>query len=168
MKRFKIIFATMVMFFMTTTAVLFNACNQDPCKDIVCKNNGVCRDGDCKCALGFEGPFCATKMYEKYIGTFDGYYRCNGLVPKLRTLVITPEPQANRVAIYHLFENTDDVMLGTIDVEKITLDPQTVGNVVYSGNGYIDGLDITLFVQELHLEDSVFNTCTYNGNKFID
>lgn len=168
MKRIKIIFVTFVMFLMTSTAIVFNSCNGDPCKDIVCKNNGVCRDGSCKCSLGFEGPFCAVKMYEKFIGTYDGYYRCNGLIPELRTLVIAPEPQPNRVSIYHLFENTDDVMTGTIDVEKIVLDPQTVGNYVYSGNGYIDGLDITLFVQQLNLEDSVFNTCTYNGNKFID
>lgn len=168
MKQIKVIFATAVIFLLSSTAIVFNACNQDPCKDIICKNNGVCRDGVCKCALGFEGPFCATKMYEKFIGTFDGYYRCNGLVPKLRTLVVAPEPQPNRVAIYHIFENTDDVMYATINVEKITLDTQTVGNYVYSGNGYINGLDITLFVQQLNLTDSVFNTCTYNGNKFID
>ncbi len=168
MKQFKVIFATVVVFLLSSTAIVFNACNQDPCKDIICKNNGVCRDGVCKCALGFEGPFCATKMYEKFIGTFDGNYRCNGLEPKLRTLVVAPEPQANRVAIYHIFENTDDVMYATINVEKITLDAQTVGNYVYSGNGYINGLDITLFVQQLNLTDSVFNTCTYNGNKFID
>ena len=168
MKQFKVIFATVVVFLLSSTAIVFNACNQDPCKDIICKNDGVCRDGVCKCALGFEGPFCATKMYEKFIGTFDVYYRCNGLEPKLRTLVVAPEPQANRVAIYHIFVNTDDVMYATINVEKITLDAQTVGNYVYSGNGYINGLDITLFVQQLNLTDSVFNTCTYNGNKFID
>ncbi len=168
MRRIKIIFTTVVIFLLTSTAVVFNACQKDPCKDMICKNNGVCRDGNCKCALGFEGPFCATKMYEKFIGTYDGYYRCNGLVPKLRTLVVAPEAQANRVALYNIFENTDVVMLATVDVEKITLDVQTVGNFVYSGNGYINGLDITLFVQQLNLTDSVFNTCTYNGNKFID
>lgn len=171
MKRIKVIVVTALLFFLTSIAIVFNACNPDPCKDMVCKNNGVCREGTCKCSLGFEGPFCATRMYEKFIGTYDGYYRCNGLTPVLRTLVITPEAQPNRVAIYHLFENTDDVMLATIGVdgtEKIVLDAQTVGNYVYSGNGYISGLDITLFIQQLNLTDSVFNTCTYNGNKFID
>ena len=32
----------------------FVSCN-DPCSDVVCKNNGICRDGGCVCADGFDG-----------------------------------------------------------------------------------------------------------------
>lgn len=171
MKKFKVIFSTTIIFLMIVSSFIFNACNQDPCKDISCKNNGTCRDGACKCAVGFEGPFCETKMYEKFIGTYDGYYRCNGLIPELKTLVITPEAQSNKVTIYYLFENAQEVIAATIELEnsnEINLEQQTVGNFVYTGNGFIKDNDITLFIQQLNLTDSVYNTCTYNGVKFIE
>lgn len=167
MKRIKIIFTTTIAFFVIASAVLFNACNTDPCKSIVCKNNGVCRDGKCKCVTGFEGPFCEFKMNEKFLGTWDGYYRCNGLSPKLRTLVIAPEPQPNKVTIYNVFDQIN-YMTATVDVDKLEMDKQTVGKYEYSGNGFLEGPDLTLFVQQLNLLDTTFNSCVYNGRKYVD
>ncbi len=167
MKQIKVILTTVVAFLFVSTTVVFNACNQDLCKDISCKNNGVCRDGSCNCSLGFEGPFCATRAYEKFIGTYDGYYRCNGTDPKLRTLVISPDAQPNKVILYNIMETQDITLTGTVDGVKITLDETTVGNHTYSGNGHIVDLDITLFIQDYYALDSTTHTCTYNGNKFI-
>ena len=167
MKQFKIIFTTIVAFLLVSTSIVFNACNKDLCKDITCKNNGVCRDGSCKCPTGFEGPYCATKMYEKFIGTFDGYYRCNGTDPKLRTLVVSPDVQPNKVILYNIMESQDITLNATVDGVKVEIEKTTVGHHTYSGNGHIVDLDITLFVQDYYDLDSTTHTYTYNGTKFI-
>lgn len=167
MKQLSVVFTTLLLFIATTSVVLFDSCTPDPCKDIVCKNGGVCRDGGCKCSDGYEGPFCATKMYEKYVGIYDGYYRCNGLIPETKTLVISPDTKPNRILLYNIFSQ-NEAMLGTINVDKVVFDSVQVGNVIYSGNGFIYNLDISLFIQEFHLDDSVMNTCVFNGRKFIN
>ena len=167
MKQFRIIFSTFVAFCMLSTAIVFNACNADPCKDISCKNGGVCRDGSCKCSDGFEGPFCTVKMYEKFVGVFDGYYRCNGLIPETKAFIISPDSKPNRILLYNLFAQNEAIM-GTVDVEKVVFDSLQVGQVIYSGNGYIYDLDISLFIQEYHLDDSTLHTCTFNGRKFLN
>lgn len=49
----------------------------DPCKDVTCSNGGVCDEGDCVCATGYEGTDCATEMRTKFVGTWtfiDGCY----------------------------------------------------------------------------------------------
>lgn len=153
------------MFLMVASGIVFNACTKDPCKDIICKNNGVCRDGVCKCALGYEGPFCATKMYEKFIGTWDGSLRCNGLIPEIVNLVIAPEAQPNRVSLYDIFDQVN-ALKATINVEKIDIEEQTINGTIYKGNGYIDGKYITLYIESTDIATSEVHTCVYNGTKF--
>lgn len=165
MRRISLIMTTSIMFLMLATAIVFNACTPDPCKDIICKNNGVCRDGGCKCSQGYEGPFCATKMYEKYIGTWDGYLRCNGLIPEVVNIVIAPEPQPNRVTLYDIFDQ-NVAMKATIDVDKIMLDDQSINGIRYSGHGYLDGKYMTLYLETRDEVSLEMHSCVYNGTKF--
>lgn len=154
------------MFLLVATATVFNACNQDPCRDIICKNNGVCRDGVCKCAIGYEGPFCATKMYEKFIGTWDGTQRCNGLIPEVVNLVIAPEPQANRITLYDIFDQNVAIK-ATVNVDKIDIESQSINGITYVGNGYLDGNYITIYIQTVDESSLEQHSCVYNGTKFV-
>jgi len=165
MRRFTIILATISMFLLVASSIVFNACNKDACKDIICKNNGVCRDGVCKCALGFEGPFCATKMYEKFIGTWDGTLRCNGLIPEVVNLVIAPEAQPNRVTLYDIFDQNNAIK-ATINIDKIEIEEQTVNGTIYKGNGYLDGKYVTLYIETKDATTLETHACVYNGVKF--
>jgi hypothetical protein len=165
MRRITLILTTMMLFFIAASSVVFHACTKDPCDKIICKNNGVCRDGHCKCATGFEGPNCETKMYEKYIGTWDGTYRCNGLIPETVTLIIAPGASANTMSIYNLFAQ-NQAMEATVDIDKVTIADQIAGNTTYSGNGYIDGKYLTLYIEQKDNLTGATNSCVYNGTKF--
>lgn len=165
MRRFTLILTTSFLFMMLASSVVFNACTKDPCKDIICKNNGVCRDGGCKCSQGFEGPFCATKMYEKFIGTWDGFLRCNGLIPEVINLVIAPEPLPNRVTLYDIFDQ-NVALKATVNVDKIQLDDQSINGMRYTGHGYLDGKYITLYIETRNETTLEMHSCVYNGTKF--
>lgn len=167
MRRFSIILSTSLAFFMLAATLVFNACTKDPCKDLICKNSGICRDGRCRCALGFEGPYCETKMYEKFIGTWDGTYRCDGLLPEVVTLIIAPEAQANRISIYNLFAQ-NKAIYATVDVDKVEIEAQTIDNITYRGHGYIDGKYMTLYVEEKNNSNGNLLSCVYNGTKFVN
>ncbi len=166
MTRVKLIVSTVFIFLLIATGVVFNACTKDPCAKISCKNNGVCRDGRCKCGVGFEGPYCATKMYEKFIGTWQGTYRCNGAVPLDRLTIIAPGDKPNAISFYNIFTQNDAIN-ATVDGDKVTMEEQTVNNIVYKGNGYVEGIYITLFIEEKDNATGVLTTCVYNATKFV-
>ena len=166
MKQVKLIFSTVCMFVLLATGIVFNACVKDPCADISCKNNGVCRDGRCKCPVGFEGPYCDTKMYEKFIGTWQGTYRCNGAVPDDRMVIIAPGVQANAISLYNIFTQNDAIS-ATVDGDKISIAEQTINNTVYKGNGYVEGIYITLFVEQKDNTTGNYSNCVLNATKFV-
>lgn len=169
MRRLSLVVGTALVFTLVATLVVFNACNKDVCKTLICKNNGVCRDGRCKCAQGFEGANCETKMYEKFIGTYDGKYRCNGLAEESITNIISPGDKPNTLTIHDIFA-IDLITKATIDLEhpeRLTLDSQTVGDFTYEGNGYIVGRYLTIFVQQRNNTTGDINSCVYNAIKYI-
>ena len=51
-------------FILSVTAVsvslFYSSCKKDACKDLICKNGGMCTDGNCVCASGFQGVDCST------------------------------------------------------------------------------------------------------------
>lgn len=167
MRRISLILSTTMAFLMLAIGIVFNACTKDPCKDLICKNNGICRDGRCRCALGYEGPNCETKMYEKYIGTWDGTYRCDGLLPEATTVIIAPEAQANRISIYNIFVQ-NKALLATVDVDKVEIESQTIDNITYRGHGYIDNKYLTIYIEEKDNSNGNLFACVYNATKFIN
>lgn len=53
---------------------------KDPCKDVICKSNGICVDGLCKCLRGVYGDTCELRWQTKFEGdwyvfdsSIDGY-----------------------------------------------------------------------------------------------
>jgi hypothetical protein len=55
-----------------TAALIMISCAKDPCKDVVCLNDGTCLDGTCLCADWYEGVDCGTEERAKYYGTYNG------------------------------------------------------------------------------------------------
>lgn len=167
MKQVKIILGTVLIFLAIASGVVFNACTKDPCKDVSCKNNGVCRDGRCKCGEGFEGAYCEIRMYEKFIGTWQGTYRCNGDVPSGRMVIIAPGEKGNAISLYNIFTQNQSIN-AIVNGYDIVLEEQTVGNIVYRGNGRVEGLYITLYVEEHNLTTGIRSTCVLNATKFVN
>ncbi len=50
------------------TCAVYSACIKDKCTDVVCQNGGICVDGTCACAGGYEGVNCEERWYEKFSG----------------------------------------------------------------------------------------------------
>lgn len=57
--------------------ILFIMSCTDPCKDVNCMNEGVCDDGTCLCADGYEGTNCENEIRAKYYGIFSGTVTCD-------------------------------------------------------------------------------------------
>ncbi len=53
------------------SAVLFNACEPDICKNVSCAYGGTCKDGSCMCQTGYEGEHCETITREKFLGIWN-------------------------------------------------------------------------------------------------
>ncbi len=167
MKSWKIVVGTAFLFLATALSTMISSCN-DPCNDRICKNGGVCREGECICADGFEGPLCESKMYEKFIGTWDGTYRCGGGIPTNETIIIAPNAGLgpDDVIVYNLFDQ-NATLEGTILNTDITLIPKTVNGKSYSGLGYVDsGRIITLYITEK--SDLGTFACVFNGELYTN
>ncbi|HNF72078.1 MAG TPA: calcium-binding EGF-like domain-containing protein [Chitinophagaceae bacterium] len=166
MQKVKVIGSTVLVFLLLAGSVLFNACIKDPCADMVCQNNGVCHDGRCKCAVGYEGPYCSFKMYEKFIGTWQGTYRCNGAFPDEETSIIAPGDKPNAITFYNIFTQ-NDVIKATVDGDQVVIEEQTIKNITYKGHGYVEGIYITLFIEEKNNDNGEVSACVYNATKFV-
>jgi hypothetical protein len=59
-------------------AISFVACKQkeetpkpDKCTGITCENGGMCVDGNCTCARGYEGYKCEKRWLSRYLGNWE-------------------------------------------------------------------------------------------------
>ena len=77
MKFWKISLLTTILFFAFCVTVLYTACEQDPCNNVVCYNGGSCGNGICHCPTGYENTQCQDKSVTRYLGTYAGYIGCN-------------------------------------------------------------------------------------------
>ena len=149
-----------------STALFFSSC-KDECKDVTCNNGGVCVEGACDCAVGYEGTDCSTETRAKFVGTYTvtGTATCpvTGSGPISSTsLVITNSSTANtKIAINVLGVN----LTATVSGSSFTIDQSTQDNFTYTGNGSISGNNLTININEQ--DPSVPETCVYalNGPK---
>ncbi|MCS6789717.1 MAG: calcium-binding EGF-like domain-containing protein [Bacteroidia bacterium] len=64
-------------------AVGLSGCEKGSCEGVVCMNGGTCRNGRCRCPVGFEGSRCEIKLTDQWIGQYQGEDRCiiSGIIP---------------------------------------------------------------------------------------
>ena len=63
---------------MAATSFTIVSCNDDPCKDVKCGDNGTCFDGACECNQGYEGTNCDVEWKTKYLGNYNTAETCVG------------------------------------------------------------------------------------------
>lgn len=107
----------------------------DPCKDIVCGDNGVCDDGTCLCDDGYEGTTCETEARAKYYGTFNGELTCPGEDPADQSLIFSAGPNVNQLLMTDAF---DPELLDTLTL---------AGNIASSPERDFDFLGIMITIQ---------------------
>jgi hypothetical protein len=54
------------------------SCQVDPCDGVACLNGGLCNEGNCLCAPGYEGSDCSTEQRAKFIATYNFNEICTG------------------------------------------------------------------------------------------
>jgi hypothetical protein len=160
------------------TSILFilivnlSSCQPDACvtRDTVCMHGGSCKDGDCICAVGYEGDSCQFRVNEK----FDSYYAVirtellnNGTtIDNDDTLRIKAGNDAQGVKVYSIRDSIFEVLPGSVIGNKLTIPSKNIQDSTYIGDGSLNGgvLTLTLF-KEWPIGKS--SKTTFVGYKFI-
>jgi phage tail tube protein FII len=81
--------------------------------------------------------------------------------------VIAPDVVPNAITLYNIFTQ-NDALNAIVDGDKITVPEQTIKNVVYKGTGYVEGIYITLYIEEKSNATGDVSSCVLNATKFVD
>lgn len=135
--RFKIIMLSAIGALTAFSAVTFSSCNEDKCKAIVCAYGGVCTDGQCLCASGYEGTQCETVTRKRYLGTWqvteDGTYSNATQYP----VTIVEGPNITEVRIKNFRNSFIGEVQAFVKGDTISIPNQVVGQKTVRGFGYI-------------------------------
>jgi len=174
MKNFKLL--SLAVAFTFGIAAL-NSCTEDKCKDVTCSNGGVCMDGTCDCAAGYEGTTCQTKMADKFVGSYKynetSGTGCGGFTDWPVTITAS-STVANKVIIsgFGGFEcsGAGIQVEGTVNGTDLTIPSNQSfcsGNlVINSGSGSINGSSSSITINYSYTQDTTSASCsgTYTKN----
>lgn len=109
------------------------SCETDPCNDVTCNNGGLCVDGDCVCATGYEGTDCSTLVRAKYLGSKNVNETCSQSTDSY-AVTISAGATDTEVTISNLYD-AGFVVTGTVNANGgITINNQTFGTGTISGS----------------------------------
>lgn len=121
----------------------FNSCTTDACKDVVCQNAGVCDEGTCACAVGYEGTNCQTLVRAKYLGNFNVSESCGSSTDTYAVTIAAGATDAS-VTISNLYD-AGLVVTGTVNADGgVTIASQAFGTATISGSMTKTGGVITI------------------------
>ena len=89
---------------MAATTFTMTSCEDDPCKDVKCGDNGECFDGACVCNVGFEGTNCDVAWADKFAGTWAAVETSTGTSGPLTNSynVIISKVSENKIKLVNL------------------------------------------------------------------
>lgn len=129
--------------------VTYTACNKDECKDVVCNNGGVCVNGNCSCATGYEGANCDLNTASTIEGTYTATETCqpplSGSSSWSSILTVSSTDETN--IVISNFGDSGSNVTGLVDGNAITLNTTTIGGNTVNGTGTISGSVITINYQ---------------------
>lgn len=174
MKFWKHSLAAAFVFIGISSTVLYTACEQDACTQLVCKNGGTCADGFCRCQTGYEGAECGTKTANRFIGQYYGATTC-GLAPNVvDTATIFLQADPNLVCIVRT-SNIHDTLCGMANGNYITIPDRTLGNNKRIANAMLgrttllsgaSTYKLTVFEQTVtDVNNNLSGTCSFSGAK---
>lgn len=172
MKKISVILSTVVVVTLSFVLVLFSACNKGktkyndttlirPCDNVICLNGGTCTDGLCYCPQGFEGPQCATRWSDKFVGNYSADDACDTSA-KVYGVVLNADPDyAYKLRIFNLgLSCPGNIINAVINPEKTSFAipmQKTCGNLYVSGYGNLNATFVNVF---LTTRDTIQHTST--------
>jgi hypothetical protein len=169
MKKIQILFFALVL---GTISVTFTSCgDDDPCKDVVCGDNGSCFDGSCICNVGYElgtDNKCSVEQRAKFTGSFTGAETCTVGTDNYTITIATSANGIDKVVLSNVY-NQGITLTGTVNKNALTIAAQTitVGGQTYTFQGsgtYTAGTPPTIKI-EYTINGTPSNSCTFNGTK---
>lgn len=126
-----------------------NCTIEDLCviNDVNCLNGGVCVDGDCECAAGYEGDSCETLTRAKFNGSWGVVDDCSQSGTASYTVGIASSPTAvEQVLISNFWGVFVNDVVATVSGNEITIASQEPDGDDYfvSGSGTLTGTTITI------------------------
>lgn len=123
------------------SAVTFTSCNDDKCKAIVCASGGVCNDGDCICASGYEGNQCETETREKFKGiwyvTEDGTLSTTAQYT-ISVEAVAEEAKTTEVTITNFRNSFTRPVNAYVKADTLYIPQQVINGNTVQGIGHID------------------------------
>lgn len=160
------------------SALFLASCEQDPCRDVVCGDNGTCTEGTCICDTGYElnaDGQCNTEIRAKFLGQWVVSENCTGSGTSTYTVTSangTDIMQANIINFWNAFSNPVVLTLTSSNTFVINLqEPDADGFFVESTSaGTIDEngqITLSFDVTERDASGNVLQTssCTSTWTK---
>lgn len=147
----KIIFTT-TTFLLSVFSVILVSCDKtknDKCSSVTCAYGGVCIDGVCKCAVGYEGTNCQTISRTKFLKAWNVNEKGTISPQRNYALAIEKDTAINGILIKNMYNYFTGKIAAKVVNDSIFIANQaTEGKVIY-GKGFIsaDGTTVKLWYQ---------------------
>ncbi len=161
MKKIRIILSTFGLVIFVFSMVVLVSCTKNkvkyndttlvrPCENVICLNGGTCKDGYCYCPQGFEGPKCATRWSDKFVGNYLADDNCDTLSGYYNAIINANPDYAYKLRLYNVGLMCSGVILNAdINPEKTSFVipiQNACGNLYLSGYGNINGDYVNVFL----------------------
>lgn len=139
---FKTIFLSALSTLIAFSAVTYTSCTPDKCKSVVCANGGVCNNGACLCASGYEGAQCEAVTRDKFTGNWNVSETSSLTLANSKYVVAMTDDGGNVSHVnmgnfYNYFTSVNAYVKG----DTMYINQQTVNNHVIQGFGVITAQD---------------------------
>lgn len=168
MKKIKLLVTAALV--ATGLSLFVASCETDKCKDVTCNNGGICLDGTCDCADGFEGTTCDSAAYEKFKGVWTGNETCTGGGTATYSVNIYGSSTAPKKVLldnlgnYGCSTGGNVIAVATASGKTFTLNSDTTCGTVFSGTGTL-GTDGKIVVSYTARYGTTTDVCTVTLSK---
>jgi len=150
---------------MTSIVMLVCGCN-DKCKKVECLNNGICVEGTCDCATGFEGTDCAALSRDKFIGTYQVLDTCVAGNTSFPAHVVAGSTASSLVLTFNL-GLAADTLEATVSGNNVTVPLQHFfSGTLVTATGQFNNADSS-FVLHYTTHDTAINFMDTCSSKWI-
>lgn len=113
------------------------SCTPDKCTAIACAHGGLCQDGTCLCADGYEGYQCETEMRARYITTWT--VTEDGTVSNAAQYAVgvAPGSTPRQIRITNFYNAFTQPVIAYVNSDTVVIPLQSVNRWKVQGRGRI-------------------------------
>lgn len=113
------------------------SCNPDKCQAIACAYGGICQDGKCICADGYEGYQCETEMRARYLGIWT--VTEDGTISNAAqyAVAVTRGDKPREIRIANFYNAITQPVKAYVSSDTVTIPMQAVNRFRVQGRGQI-------------------------------